>query len=30
MTGVPQVIYQNGKDASDLAVFNSRQNTIDI
>lgn len=30
MTNDPQIIYQNGEDASDIAKFNSLENTIDI
>ena len=30
MTGTPGIIYQDGTDASNLAVFNRQQNTIDI
>lgn len=30
MTNTPTIIYQNGQDASDLAKYNSQQQTIDI
>jgi len=30
MSGLPEIIYQNGEDASDLAVFNQRTGNIDI
>jgi|Transcript_42353 hypothetical protein len=30
MSGIPDIIYQNGDDASDLARFNSRTSNIDI
>ena len=30
MTNNQQIIYQNGEDATDLAKYNSQQNTIDI
>jgi len=30
MTGTPDIIYQNGDNAADLAIFNRQQNTIDI